>query len=109
MFPDNEFLLFGITPPVLRASHLQQVNALFAEGLHYLYIRSAETNAAAWDQVLERIDPAYYPRLLLPGNAPQAAASGRYCRHIRERERERERERVAGPESGAGRFFTSCL
>jgi thiamine-phosphate pyrophosphorylase len=100
MFPENEFLLFGITPPVLHPSHLSQVNALFKEGLHYLYIRSSETNAAAWEQLIGKIDPAYYPRLLLPGNAPQAAAGGRHIRHVRERERERAKA-VSGSEAGS--------
>ena len=86
MHPEKEFLLFGITPEVLSPLQLSQVNDLFQEGLDYLYIRSEATTAASWYPLLEKIDPAYHPRLLLPGNAP-ALAGSKYLRHIREKER----------------------
>ena len=83
MPPEKEFLLFGITPEVLSPLQLSQVNDLFQEGLDYLYIRSE----AAWHPLLEKIDPAYHPRLLLPGYVPGGAAGSKYLRHIREKER----------------------
>ena len=83
MHPEEEFLLFGITPAFLSSLQLSQVNDLFQEGLDYLYIRSE----AAWHPLLEKIDPAYHPRLLLPGYVPGGAAGSKYLRHIREKER----------------------
>ena len=87
MPPEKEFLLFGITPEVLSPLQLSQVNDLFQEGLDYLYIRSEATTAASWYPLLEKIDPAYHPRLLLPGYVPGGAAGSKYLRHIREKER----------------------
>lgn len=87
LYPESRFFLVGITPEVLNPSQLSQLNLLFQEGLDYLYIRTKQNTPAAWQQLLDLIDAAYYPRLLLPREAPQEAAGGKYIRHVREKER----------------------
>jgi thiamine-phosphate pyrophosphorylase len=94
MYPEKEFLLFGITPPVLSPLQVRQVNDLFQAGLDYLYIRSGEPSAQVWHQLLEKIDSASHARLLLPGNAPDAGS--KYFRHIREKERAYRLQEEAG-------------
>jgi thiamine-phosphate pyrophosphorylase len=88
MDPQQQFVLFGITPEVFTPAQQALVNDLFLQGLDYLYIRSQATAAGAWHQLLAGIAPDFYHRLLLPANAPAEAAEGKYRRHIRERERE---------------------
>jgi thiamine-phosphate pyrophosphorylase len=83
----QQFLLFGITPGQPSPFQLTQINDLFRQGLDYLYIRSEARDAATWDKLLAGVEPDFYSRLLLPGNAPADAAGGRYIRHLRERER----------------------
>jgi thiamine-phosphate pyrophosphorylase len=104
MPPEKEFLLFGITPEVLSPLQLSQVNDLFQEGLDYLYIRSEATTAASWYPLLEKINPAYHSRLLLPGNA-LALAGSKYLRHIREKERPLRWSGVAPPQP----FFSTSI
>ena len=101
MPPEKEFLLFGITPEVLSPLQLSQVNDLFQEGLDYLYIRSEATTAASWYPLLEKIDPAYHPRLLLPGCVP----GSKYLCHIREKERPLCQVEEARPQS----FFSTSI
>jgi thiamine-phosphate pyrophosphorylase len=105
MHPEKEFFLFGITPAILSPVELGQVNNLFQEGLDYLYIRSEATDAVAWYQLLEKIDPAYHSRLLLPGNAPETTGGSKYFRHIREKERLL--RLVAG--AGSQPFFSTSI
>lgn len=90
MDPKQQFLLFGITPGQLSPQQLSRLNDLFQHGLDYLYIRSEAADAATWNRLLGAVDPVFYDRLLLPGNAPVQAADGKYIRHVRERERAKE-------------------
>lgn len=83
----SPFLLVGITPEPFLPAQQKLVNRLFQQGLDYLYIRSRENDGAAWEQVLEQIDPLYFSRLLLPANAPADAAGEGFVRHHREAER----------------------
>jgi thiamine-phosphate pyrophosphorylase len=104
MPPEKEFLLFGITPEFLSPLQLSQLNDLFQEGLDYLYLRNEATTAASWYPLLEKIHPAYHPRLLLPGNAP-ALAGSKYLRHIREKERPLPQVEGAKPQA----FFSTSI
>jgi len=88
MHSSQPFLLIGITPELFQPKQQKQVNRLFEQGLDYLYIRSRENDAAAWEQVLAEIDPRFYSRLLLPVNAPVGTAGEPFVRHIREAERQ---------------------
>jgi thiamine-phosphate pyrophosphorylase len=106
MDPQQHFLLFGITPQAFTPAQLNCLNDLFSAGLDYLYIRSGAGGAAAWQELLRRIDPAFYGRLLLPGNAPANAAGGKYIRHIRERERP---FRPGGEQGGPPAAFSTSV
>jgi thiamine-phosphate pyrophosphorylase len=93
----EQFLLFGITPEVFTPRQATLVNDLFSAGLDYLYIRSEAADAAAWQELLSPIAPAFYARLLLPANAPAEAAGSEFIRHVRERERADALEQEGGP------------
>ena len=71
--------LIAITTPYLFADEAAIINRLFGEGLQLLHLRKPQAGKSQLHALLEQIEPAYYPQVILHDHfdlAPEFALGG---------------------------------
>lgn len=57
--------LIVVTPPAYFEGEGELINQFFAEGLNLLHIRKPGNDSAQFVELMEEIDPAFYPQLVI--------------------------------------------